>query len=98
MDDLSINDAEQDATGQVWALSHRARNELYRWDGSRWRPTPLKFAGDAQPVALGRGHQGEVLCVWNLESTQDHWVSRHLGSDSALISKFRGPLSSPLLF
>ena len=65
-DEPVLNDAAQDATGQVWALAHTSQGELYRWDGAHWRAVPVRAAAGAQPVTLGNSSDGSVLCVWNV--------------------------------
>lgn len=94
-DDTKVSAAEQDASGQVWAIADITDHPLLRWDGTHWQAMKLDFAGAAEPLALGRSNKGEVLCLWKKNASQaegEYFVSAHLGAGGEVKGKFSARL------
>jgi len=94
-----IKAARQDSAGQVWAIGYAPTLGLYRWAGDQWNAVPVEgLAGNAEPMAVARGSDGAVYCVWSA-GLDIHPVSRHQGADSRILAQLHGPVAeSPSLF
>ncbi|MBM4046626.1 MAG: hypothetical protein FJ279_16065 [Planctomycetes bacterium] len=97
-DDTRVEDAAQDATGQVWAISREWPAGIFRWDGRRWAPVDFPQVGAARPAALGRNHEGAVLCLWQVEGTNGYLLSQHTGTTCKLVAKFTVPVQTWRVF
>ncbi len=99
VDSTKITDALQDSEGWVWGFAYYAGSGLYSWEGDAWKPLgAVGFPGNAWPVALARGPDGAVYCLWNIDQ-QTHAVTWHKGTSSKLLTRFTGHLADrPLIF
>ncbi len=97
-DTTRLSDAAQDAQGQVWAISGELREALYRWKGERWELAPVRgISAGAQPLALARSPDGDVLCLWSVNQ-ESQLMTRHSGDNAKVVAKFSGRLRDPALF
>jgi len=96
VDRTNIAWAQQDSTGVVWGIAVYGTPGLYRWAQSGWEAFPVEGnPAGATPVALARGQDGWIYCLWN--STNDlHSVTRQQGGLFGHVSQFTAPLTDPV--
>jgi len=92
----SFKNAEQDATGKVWALNRGYRDEpLVVFEKDDWKPFPLPeglVPEKAEPLCMAKLRDGAVAILWR-GSPGEIIVTRHQGGESSQIA--RGPLAIP---
>jgi streptogramin lyase len=93
VDRTSIIWAQQDSTGVVWGVAAFGTSGLYRWEQNAWH----RVAGGGTPegglpIALVRGLDGAVYCLWNNPS-ETHTLTRHQGDASRQFARFTGALA-----
>lgn len=99
VDRTNIAWAQQDSAGVVWGIAVYGSPGLYRWEQDAWQ----RVAGEGlpqggAPVALGRGPDGAVFCLWN-NPPEAHALTRHQGDSTRQFAQFTGPLADyPGLF
>jgi hypothetical protein len=89
----------QDSTGQVWAIGYAPSLGLFRWENDKWKSIVVDgLPSNFQPMAVARGSDGAVYCVWSAgEGT--HSLTRHHGTTSKVQAQFIGPLADfPKIF
>lgn len=85
---VSVEDAQLDSTGLVWAMRQSEYGRLFTFDGVRWSDVCVPFSEGtrAMPAALGRFSDGAVAGVWRISENRAA-VSRHLGKESRVIAE-----------
>lgn len=86
---VSVEDAQVDSTGLLWAMNQSDYGKLFTFDGVRWSSALVPFGKEtrAMPAALGRFSDGAVAGVWRISENRAA-ISRHLGKDSRVIAEF----------
>jgi len=84
----SVEDAQIDSTGLLWAMPQSQYGQLFTFDGVRWSNVNGPFPSEvrAMPAALGRFSDGAVACVWRTSENRAA-ISRHLGKESRVIAE-----------
>ena len=90
VDRTNILFAQQDSAGVVWGVGVYGTPGLYRWEQKAWqRVTGEGTPAGGAPMALARGNDGAVYCVWhNPSDTQT--LTRHQGNSSRQFARFTG--------
>ena len=85
---LSVEDAQLDSTGLLWAMSQSEHGQLFTFDGVHWSNVRVPFSKESRaiPAALGRFSDGAVACVWGTPENRVA-ISRHLGKESRVIAE-----------
>jgi hypothetical protein len=87
-------DAVQDGAGKVWALICETPNRIFVTDGQGWTGVDFPLQkGNVFPSRFDRRTDGTVLCLWDSESKEEHFLTEHTQTGAKLLATFSGALS-----
>src|SRR5207253_1448742 len=84
-----FDDAAQDRSGRVWAISAGDENGLYVSSGGAWQQVVAESRG-WRPARLGATHDGGICCLWQ-NGEGKYRLTIHAGQNATAIATWNVP-------